>query len=455
MYAIKMNLLDDATLRTILMVAKFVVLLNSIMNKVVNTTDLQKLKDLGSMKFFTAESYIFHQGEPGNVIYIILSGQVSLYIKAADGTSICIAHLESGDFLGEISLLEGLPRNTSALAVTDTILIAITKNNFQASICDPSSIPYRLLIGLIHQTNQLYNELSQCKGGGQNTSGNAENVVPETSVEGKSQTPANSTNSVSGYAIEMNNNPKINGLGNLFPDGHKTYNRVASDAHKEFLIASQAKCPVCSEIFEAKKQYISKLKLERSDPDFRKHYIDFEPLWYSIWVCPHCYYTNFYTEYDSIPVYKKQTVLTKTQELVKQYPFEFTEPRTIDQVFSAYYLALVSAECYNASPLKFGKIWLQLSWLYHDADDQEMFNMASNMAFKNYYDVLYKSGESLSVVQAQQCFILLGELYLLRGNEKEALRHFYTAIKKDGGKEAFNQQAEERIHDIRREKMNF
>ncbi|HBE80407.1 MAG TPA: hypothetical protein DDW65_21885 [Firmicutes bacterium] len=438
-----------------MVMAKFIVLLNSIMNKVVNTTDLQKLKDLGCMKFFTAESYIFHQGEPGNVIYIILSGQVSLYIKAADGTSICIAHLESGDFLGEMSLLDGLPRNTTALAETDTTLIAITKNNFQTSICDPSSIPYRLLIGLIHQVNQLYNELSQCKGGGETLTESTEDSAWTALVETGSPMSEESTNAESAHLIKIENNPKINELGNLFPERHKTYNRVAPDVYKDFLISSQAKCPVCSEIFEAKKQYISKLKFERSDPDFRKHYSDFEPLWYSLWVCPHCYYTNFYPEYDTIPVYKKQKVLTRTEELKKQFSFEFTVPRTIDQVFSAYYLALVSAQLYDASPLKFGKIWLQLSWLYHDVDDKEMFDTASNMAFKNYYDVLYKSGESLTVPQAQQCFILLGELYLIRGNEKEALRHFYTAIKKDGGKEAFNQQAEERIHDIRREKMNF
>ena len=197
------------------------------------------------------------------------------------------------------------------------------------------------------------------------------------------------------------------------------------------------------------------MKLQTTDHDFRKHYVDFEPIWYSIWVCPKCYYANFYTDYKDIPPYKKQAVLTKMEEIKKQFTFEFSEPRTIDQVFDAFYLALVCAELAHASSLRIGKIWMQLSWLYHDVQDQEMFSIASAQALKGYYDVIYKTGESLSIAQAQQCFLLLGELYLLKGNEKEALRHFYTAIKKDGGKEAFNQQAEERIHDIRRAKMNF
>jgi uncharacterized protein (DUF2225 family) len=412
-------------------------------------TELQKLKEIGSLKTFKADDYIFRQGEPGDEMYIILSGRVGVYINTMNGLPINISHLESGDFLGEMSLLENLPRNASAVAETETTVIAITKSNFQASICEPLSIPYRIMVGLIHQVSQLYNALSQCKSGDHplisdtlEPSEYAE-VVPLESQTG------NQT------SIEAGNNPKINGFGHLFPDGHKKYNLVAPNIYNDFLISTHARCPVCADSFEAKKQYLSKMKFEKMDYDFRKHYTDFEPLWYSLWVCPHCYYTNYYTEFDSIPVYKKQNVLARNQELKKQFSFRFNEPRSIDEVFTAYYLALVSAEFYNASFIKLGKIWLQLSWLYHDVGDEEMFKIASTLALKNYYDVLYKTGENLSIEQAQQCFLLLGELYLIKGDEKEAVRHFYTAIKKDGGRDSFNQQAEDRIHDIRKEKMNF
>jgi uncharacterized protein (DUF2225 family) len=409
-------------------------------------TDLQKIKEIGNMKVFKANDYVFKQGEAGEDMYIILSGQVGVYIKGADGSLINISCLESGDFLGEISLLEGIARNASAKALTETTLIAVNKNNFQTFICEPSSIPYRIIVGLIHQVNQLYNELSKCKNG----EGQLLNKVSAITQ------PLMEEHSSISNSIESENNPKINGYGNLYPEGHQTYNISAPNVYNDFLISAGAKCPVCSEVFEAKKQYISKLKFSSKDNDFRKHYTDFEPLWYSLWVCPNCYYTNFYTEYDSIPVHKKQNLLAKNQELKKQFPtFKFTEPRTIDQVFTAYYLALVTAEFCNASNIKLGKIWLQLSWLYQDVNDQAMFITTTDMALRSYYDVLYKTGEELSIEQMQQCFLLLGEMYLRKGNEKEAIRNFYTAIKKEGGKEVFNQLAEDRIHDIRKEKMNF
>ena len=419
-------------------------------------SELQKLKEIGSMKVYKTGAYIFRQEELGDEMYIILSGQVGVYINSLNGFPISISHLESGDFLGEMSLLEDLPRNASAIAETDTTVIAITKNNFQAFICEPSSIPYRIMKGLILQICQLYNELSKCKSGDHPLSKLSETVEQEKYEE---TTPVENqvdniqiTNNTS---TEADNNPMIKGFGTLFPDGHKKYKLTAPDVYNDFMITAHARCPVCKESFEGKKQYLSKLKFEKMDHDFRKHYFGFEPLWYSLWACPHCYYTNYYLEYDAIPAYKTQNILARTAELKKQFAFRFSEPRTIDQVFTAYYLALVNAEFYNASPLKFAKIWLQLSWLYHDVNDEEMFNTASALALKNYYDVLYKTGENLPIEQVQQCFLLLGELYLLKGDEKEAVRHFYTAIKKDGGKETFNQQAEDRIHDIRKDKMNF
>ena len=102
-------------------------------------SELQKLKEIGSMKVYKAGAYIFRQEELGDEMYIILSGQVGVYINSLNGFPISISHLESGDFLGEMSLLEDLPRNASAIAETDTTVIAITKNNFQAFICEPSS----------------------------------------------------------------------------------------------------------------------------------------------------------------------------------------------------------------------------------------------------------------------------------------------------------------------------
>ncbi len=414
--------------------------------------ELQKLKDIGSMKIFQEQDYIFKEGETGEEIYIILSGRVGLYINSADSTQIKVSQLESGDFLGEISLLDDPTRNASAIAERETTVIAVTKDNFQSVICEPSSIVYKIIINLSNQVNHLYKMLRKSSADVELID-NFNNGKTESAPDNFSaESFTNSTDFTTEAKNPNTDIPKIM-VGNvtLFPPGHKKYNITAPGGYNDFTVENLVHCPVCGDGFSGKKQLISKLQNVKTDPDFRKHYKDFEPLWYSLWVCPNCLYANFYQEYNAIPVYKKQALLAKTTELKKNYSFEFSfkEPRTIDQVFTAYYLALFSASFYNGNSLKFGKIWLQLSWLYHDIKDEEMFKTAAYAAFDHYYKAVYVSQSDLSVEQLQQCNILLGELYLIKGEPKAAAKHFYSAIKKDVGRDIFNQQAEDRIHDLR------
>jgi CRP-like cAMP-binding protein len=78
-----------------------------------------------------AEQIIFHRGDPGHEMLIIRSGCVKLFLPSEDGSEqITIAMLRDGDFFGELALLDGQPRTASAMAVTDTVLLPIARNEF-------------------------------------------------------------------------------------------------------------------------------------------------------------------------------------------------------------------------------------------------------------------------------------------------------------------------------------
>lgn len=68
--------------------------------------------------------YIFRKGNPGNGMYIILQGKVMIIDETGIGDEQNIlASLESGNFLGELSLLDEAPRSASAYCseVTEAI----------------------------------------------------------------------------------------------------------------------------------------------------------------------------------------------------------------------------------------------------------------------------------------------------------------------------------------------
>src|SRR5438105_15749026 len=65
---------------------------------------------------------IFRNGDPGDAMYLIDVGQVRISITDADGALVTLAELGSGDFFGEMAMLDGHGRSANALATADAAL---------------------------------------------------------------------------------------------------------------------------------------------------------------------------------------------------------------------------------------------------------------------------------------------------------------------------------------------
>lgn len=66
---------------------------------------------------YEPEEVVFMQGQPGTGMYILLSGKVNISLHYKQEDQIDLATLQTGDFFGELSLLDESPR--SATAVTE------------------------------------------------------------------------------------------------------------------------------------------------------------------------------------------------------------------------------------------------------------------------------------------------------------------------------------------------
>ena len=74
---------------------------------------------------------IFRQGERGECMYAIISGTVGIYKEFETAHESRIAELGNGDFLGEMELVESMPRSATAVVLSDTAeLDRITDDNY-------------------------------------------------------------------------------------------------------------------------------------------------------------------------------------------------------------------------------------------------------------------------------------------------------------------------------------
>src|SRR6185436_17484524 len=82
--------------------------------------DLEYLSQAGSTRVFKNREMIFHEGDLGGSMYVILSGRVKVSSYSADGREVVLNFAGPGAVLGEITLLDGGPRTASACPIETT-----------------------------------------------------------------------------------------------------------------------------------------------------------------------------------------------------------------------------------------------------------------------------------------------------------------------------------------------
>ena len=79
-----------------------------------------------SQRTVEAGEFVFRQGEKGIDLFVIQSGSVEISRGEGEQRTV-MATLRQGDFFGEMSVLESMPRDADAVAVTRTELLVITQ----------------------------------------------------------------------------------------------------------------------------------------------------------------------------------------------------------------------------------------------------------------------------------------------------------------------------------------
>jgi CRP/FNR family cyclic AMP-dependent transcriptional regulator len=69
--------------------------------------------------------------QPGETVYIVLSGCIKIHVEQPNGTNVTLAILGPGDVIGEMSLLDGTGRSADVLALENTTLLWMDRDAFE------------------------------------------------------------------------------------------------------------------------------------------------------------------------------------------------------------------------------------------------------------------------------------------------------------------------------------
>ena len=87
-----------------------------------------------------AGDVLCREGEPGAEFFVLLDGTVTVTSRGRE-----LATLGSGDFFGELALLDGKARNATVTAATDVQLLVLSRQEFTTLVHDDPQVAVRML----------------------------------------------------------------------------------------------------------------------------------------------------------------------------------------------------------------------------------------------------------------------------------------------------------------------
>lgn len=96
---------------------------------------------------FPAGTVLFEEGQPGDYMYVVQAGEVEIRRQVGE-TERVLAILPTGEFFGEMAILNGRPRSATAVVKTNARLLVIEGKTFEAMMRARPEIALRIIKAL-------------------------------------------------------------------------------------------------------------------------------------------------------------------------------------------------------------------------------------------------------------------------------------------------------------------
>lgn len=110
--------------------------------------ELQVIEKYMNLVETNPEKILFQEGDKGDYICFILDGSLDVLKKSDAGDDILIATLSKGRSLGEMAVIDELPRSATVKARTRAILLTLSRENLNYILAEHSNIGVKILKGI-------------------------------------------------------------------------------------------------------------------------------------------------------------------------------------------------------------------------------------------------------------------------------------------------------------------
>lgn len=124
--------------------------------------ELDRILSLAYDKEFGKEEAVFHEGEIGDALFIVMEGQIRISTMVPGVGEEALAILKPGAYFGEMALIDDFPRSASAIAHEGPVkLLAIYKRDFKKLMAEDKEMAYKLMSVFIRTLSSRLRETDE------------------------------------------------------------------------------------------------------------------------------------------------------------------------------------------------------------------------------------------------------------------------------------------------------
>jgi signal transduction histidine kinase len=121
----------------------------------LNHKELLDLRKIAREKRFPGGSQIFREGDPGDGLYVIKDGSVQIAHTVGEEVRHIFSQIGPGEIFGEMAVIEDLPRSATAIALTDTRLYFIAREEMRALLQHSPGLAFNFLQEISHRLREF------------------------------------------------------------------------------------------------------------------------------------------------------------------------------------------------------------------------------------------------------------------------------------------------------------
>lgn len=111
-------------------------------------TETAAFSSLVREKSYPKGSVILFEDDPGDSLFIVREGRVKVVLVAEDGREVILGILGVGEHFGELSLIDDQPRSAHVVAMEESTLLVLRRDDFRRRVEQNPAVAWALLLEL-------------------------------------------------------------------------------------------------------------------------------------------------------------------------------------------------------------------------------------------------------------------------------------------------------------------